>query len=312
MNTRSVKIKIRSFLWKVLGSHDVTNEVKNLKEQVKTLQFFLNSFHDIQNVPPTADKDLRLLQLCDAQLLFIIDKLCKKKHLTYWLDAGTLLGAYRHNGVIPWDDDIDIAMPRNDYNRIIEVIHSELPNTGIHAELKEGRIGIGYNHLETGIWIDVYPIDDYYTNDNFEIEYNKYNSIINRYKSYVIKKDKAFSSDELALIIQKDLWTKTSDVNSAYQYLYYCPRVFNSPINFYKYEDVYPLTELMFEGRLLPTPSHVENYLALCLSKNFMFFPETGVLHHGRGRKPLSEWAKNHHIDMHQVHDLLENLYEKC
>ena len=202
-------------------------------------------------------------------------------------------------------------MPRKDYNRIIDAIHSELANTGIQADVKEGRIGIGYHHLETGIWIDVYPIDNYYSNNAFTSEYEKYKSIINRYKSFITKKNMSFNSDKLAQMIQDTLWTNASDNNTTFQYLYYCPRVFNSPINFYKYEDVFPLTQTLFEGHLLPTPNHMEDYLALCLSKDFMSFPKTGVLHHGRGRKPLSEWAKIHRIDMFQTYDELKNLYEK-
>ena len=165
MNYTKLKIQIRAFLWKILGSRDTRTDIKKLQGQINTLQYFLNTLHDIKDVPPTKDIDLRILQLCDAHLLFIIDKLCKKHNLIYWLDSGTLLGAYRHKGFIPWDDDIDIAMPRNDYNQIISIIQSELGGTGIHAEVKEGRIGVGYNHQETGIWIDIYPIDDYYSSN---------------------------------------------------------------------------------------------------------------------------------------------------
>lgn len=60
-------------------------------------------------------------ELRDVQIniLDAIDSFCIGKNITYWLCGGTLLGAVRHKGYIPWDDDIDIMMPRTDYERFI-------------------------------------------------------------------------------------------------------------------------------------------------------------------------------------------------
>ncbi len=65
-------------------------------------------------------EDIRNYQLKQIVLLDEIDRVCKKLHLTYYLIAGTLLGAVRHGGFIPWDVDLDIAMPRNDYQKLKE------------------------------------------------------------------------------------------------------------------------------------------------------------------------------------------------
>jgi lipopolysaccharide cholinephosphotransferase len=61
------------------------------------------------------------------RLLKIFDKACKELGLTYWLCGGTLIGAIRHNGFIPWDDDIDVFMPRQQYNEFIERGPTVLP-----------------------------------------------------------------------------------------------------------------------------------------------------------------------------------------
>lgn len=78
----------------------------------------------LTNLSP-ATGDLRLYQLAAAQLLFEFDAFCSSNNLTYWLQSGTLLGAVRHRGFIPWDDDLDVGMPRRDIARAIELVHHD-------------------------------------------------------------------------------------------------------------------------------------------------------------------------------------------
>lgn len=60
---------------------------------------------------------LRRQQMRMLEILLHIDKICKENNIPYWLSSGTLLGAVRHEGFIPWDDDVDIEMMREDYLR---------------------------------------------------------------------------------------------------------------------------------------------------------------------------------------------------
>lgn len=69
---------------------------------------------------------LRDIQLLYTELMRFIDNVCKKYGLEYCLAYGTLIGAVRHEGFIPWDDDFDIIMMRNDYNKLIEVLPNEI------------------------------------------------------------------------------------------------------------------------------------------------------------------------------------------
>ncbi len=62
------------------------------------------------------------------EMLKVVDAICRAHQLSYWVDAGTLLGIVRHQGFIPWDDDIDICMTREDYERFIQVASDELPD----------------------------------------------------------------------------------------------------------------------------------------------------------------------------------------
>ena len=72
------------------------------------------------------DVDLRKLQLTELDILLEIDRICKKHDIRYFLDAGTLLGAVRHKGFIPWDDDIDILMPLSEYKRFCRAAKKEM------------------------------------------------------------------------------------------------------------------------------------------------------------------------------------------
>lgn len=120
---------------------------------------------------------LRKLQLVEADILEIIGKFCQKHQIKYSLYAGTLLGAVRHGGFIPWDDDVDVFMERNEYNRFLELWEKEnvqgyclqgtnKPNySGLsHSKIrKDGTILASFEEMKAdghhGIWVDIFPFD---------------------------------------------------------------------------------------------------------------------------------------------------------
>ena len=69
---------------------------------------------------------LKRLQDLELEMMLKIDEICKRHDLTYYLMGGTLIGAVRHQGFIPWDDDIDLGMPRPDYEKFLQVAPKEL------------------------------------------------------------------------------------------------------------------------------------------------------------------------------------------
>lgn len=74
---------------------------------------------------PAATGGMRLLQLGCTKLLAEFDALCSEHSLQYWMVFGTLLGAVRHGGFIPWDDDVDLAMPRDEIARLTEIVRDD-------------------------------------------------------------------------------------------------------------------------------------------------------------------------------------------
>lgn len=114
----------------------------------------------------------------ELELFERLVEVCEKYHLKYFLLGGSIIGAVRHKGFIPWDDDIDVAMFRDDYNKLLEVSSKEFsgdmffqtPYTDTlfrgHAQLrKENTTAILKNEIEysyhQGIFIDIFPMDEY-------------------------------------------------------------------------------------------------------------------------------------------------------
>lgn len=74
---------------------------------------------------PKAEEPLRSLQVCTTKLLEAFDSLCNEHHIRYWINYGTLLGAVRHQGFIPWDDDVDLGILRDDLEKLQEVVSKD-------------------------------------------------------------------------------------------------------------------------------------------------------------------------------------------
>lgn len=73
------------------------------------------------------NENLRRLQEVNLRMIHLLDELCRKYYLTYYALGGTLLGAVRHKGFIPWDDDVDIGMPRPDFEHFLKIAENALP-----------------------------------------------------------------------------------------------------------------------------------------------------------------------------------------
>lgn len=125
-----------------------------------------------------SNKVLRKLQLTQLEILTEVVRICHSNKLRYYLIGGTLLGAIRHKGFIPWDDDLDIAMPRKDFVKFISICPSELNScyflhyytADFNYYLPFAKVrknGTLYSEpalknlqCHKGIFIDIFPIDN--------------------------------------------------------------------------------------------------------------------------------------------------------
>ena len=122
------------------------------------------------------------MQLAELDILIAFDKICKESGINYSLDSGTLLGAVRHKGFIPWDDDIDVAMPRPDYEKFYKLVTENkdilpdnlelVPDRGENALIpflklidKNIKIDANAGEITENLWIDIFPYDGYPTDN---------------------------------------------------------------------------------------------------------------------------------------------------
>ncbi|MBR3181960.1 MAG: LicD family protein [Eggerthellaceae bacterium] len=145
----------------------------------------VNEERDLQNETLTtgcgerATGKTRELQLAELELMNWVVDCCDRYNLRYYLLGGTLLGAVRHKGFIPWDDDVDICMPRPDYMKFLEIAETELFGTDMRIDSmyhdSEFRYGLAQvttsrmqiinrsatvEHVQDA-WIDIIPMDGF-------------------------------------------------------------------------------------------------------------------------------------------------------
>lgn len=142
-------------------------------------------------------EELRKAQLIQLDILKEFRRICENNGLAYWLDSGTLLGAVRHGGFIPWDDDLDVGMPRKDYERFKKIVKRQLDSKYVFQDWYTTK-GYGFpfgkirkkNTLwrelqvpelgENGLYIDIFPYD--------VMPIQKHNQLIQHYCVDILKR----------------------------------------------------------------------------------------------------------------------------
>jgi lipopolysaccharide cholinephosphotransferase len=251
---------------------------------------------------------IRNAQQVMLEILLEFDRICKEHDLTYWLDHGTLLGAVRHGGFIPWDDDLDVTMPREDYERFLEIAPSALPaklflqtqqsdpaymnffakirdRNSTFIDAWEAKRNIRYHQ---GIYIDIFPL-------NF-IQNKRWTVLA--YKSLVWL-SKLLHNRYIKTKTVTSLWVKllnrfhTPDgafVVSGGENMHYVIHVDKAII--------FPLGQIEFEGYRFPAPKDTDRYLKSIFGDDYLSLPpeEKRKVHSVsiKTEEPCP-WEKEHH-----------------
>lgn len=230
-----------------------------------------------KQVTGVSDSVLRVAQLRMLDILIEIDRICRKHSIKYWIDFGTLLGAVRHKGFIPWDDDLDICIFEEDYSRFLSICENELsPRFFLQTDISDPTSAMGNGlckirdkeslYIEAtdnfkkpyqkGIFVDVFESITYPNISpkvfkflsrriSFSYGFFKYNPSLNLkniicFFIYPISYS-FFSSIFKLLLLNKG------------NYLFSRPEFYGSGF-FTKKTDIFPLKEVEFEGRMFFAP----------------------------------------------------------
>lgn len=265
---------------RLFGNTD--DEVRELKRRIETLEVLVKSMVDIRKIP-RAIGGLRLMQLANTTLLKVLADAMTRNGLDYWLESGTLLGAVRHKGFIPWDDDIDISVTRADYIKIEKMVEGEFPESAGFKAIRSNCIR--FQLIGTPCQIDIFPYDIYNVSATEQEQAEKEICDAWRPLHEKIKLDwerlntdgrilSGMGFDEIDAASADLVKSHTGErrlVLSGFE-------VYGDTDFFTSYESVFPLSEIDFEGVKFKAPHDCDRLLVQQFG-DYMQFPREMRVH---------------------------------
>lgn len=254
-------------------------ETESIESKLEDIRNILTFNMPVDRIPPATGK-LRLLQDGNTVLLQLFARRCQEHGLRYWLDFGTLLGAVRHKGFVPWDDDLDVSMLRADYEQLLNLLPVMFPKDegftwGAHAFIQLGYKGTPLN-------LDITPYHPYskpYTEENRGAllhalhEFGKH--------TFMVSGHMTCSDKELQEKLQREILKSEPALSEELS-----PMIFLSPLAVFTkqvvlpYEMVFPLKEAEFGGCKFTVPNQARRFLQSFYGDYMSYPPKVGFWHH--------------------------------
>ena len=231
-----------------------------------------------------SQRNLREMQLKMLDILIEIRDMLDRNHIDYWLDSGTLLGAVRHGGFIPWDDDIDICVHESDMKRIVEIAQRELPPhlfiqtpetdpevrlpickvRDITTLIVEGDDDFSHNYAK-GLYVDIFPMTAWPSfgpkfSRKIARGYCRSNAILHCQHRYSTRSFAEFFYFGAKRAICSLLW-KTGALFKRKDEFYSNTLNNSGNGNRHLAKTIFPLTEIEFEGEKFKSPANEDQYL---------------------------------------------------
>ena len=240
---------------------------------------------------------VRDVQLVLLEMLKDIDEICRKHQIPYWLNGGSALGAVRHQGFIPWDDDADIAMMQSDFKRFIEVLKVELPKEEYIFQcyythdaynvlipgMKIRKCNTYIKEVNTllrnrcedsdGVFIDIF-VYDYCSNNRFiDLPFRLANMVM--MPMLVVCDNLGIRSKGLKKAFMQNALLY-GRMNQDSEYIGFdLTWTFKNPLKPFIFNkvDILPVQYVPFEDTLLPIANNPHAYLCVAISPSYMVLP---------------------------------------
>lgn len=245
---------------------------------------------------------LRKLQLTEIEILGEIERICNEHNIKFCLTGGTLLGAVRHKGFIPWDDDIDIAMSREDFEKFCDICKTKLSkNYYLHyintdnkywltfAKVRKNNTlldekNISHLNVKKGIYVDIFPLDAIQTNSGllFKVKSKliKLIQIILVYKIGInFNKNKSNLVRILLFAFPIKFFHKicnylmTLDSKKKNKYIVNYSSIYNVKKELFPYDCYFPFVNIEFEGKTFYAPNKYKEILSQVYGDDYMKLP---------------------------------------
>ena len=269
-------------------------------QKINFLEQLIKTTVDISNIPP-AKGNINLIQEASLAILLRFSKAIKSYDLHWWLDSGTLLGAIRHKGFIPWDDDVDIAMLREDYEKLPDILEKEFNGDGFFFQIGE-IIRLYYKELH--VWVDIFPMDRGSTeNPLTNEEYYKFINVLNFIKQQTDFDHKKWLKHEAP--VSKEYLKKCYEIRDEKLvpkkhpkgFIFYGVEVGTNDRTLFSHDWIFPLKSIEWLGIKTFIPNESDKYLR-SIYGNYMSWPNDFASDHGT--------SFNRKIEINQLQDYQE------